>query len=70
MANQVLSQELGHYVQLGLTSIPLRQRSKKSLLKWGNGQNPMLRDLERWAPMAVMRDAQGKRSSGNDKVKP
>ena len=70
MANQVPTPELDHYVQLGLTPIPLKPRSKEPLLKWGNGRSPMLQDLERWASMAVMRNAQGKRSSGNEKVKP
>lgn len=70
MANQVLPQELDHYVQLGLTPIPLKPRSKEPLLMWGNGRSPMLQDLERWAPMAVTRNAHGKRSSGKDEVKP
>jgi len=45
MANRTLPQEIDHYVQLGLTPIPLEPRSKEPLLKWGNGRSPMLQDL-------------------------
>ena len=47
MANQVLPQELERYVQLGLTTIPLKPRSKEPSVRWCSGWSTTLQDLER-----------------------
>jgi hypothetical protein len=44
-----ISDYLQVYLDLGLTPIPLKPRSKEPLVKWGNGWNPTLKELKRRA---------------------
>jgi len=44
-----ISDYLQVYLDLGLTFIPLKPRSKEPLVKWGNGCNPTLKELKRRA---------------------
>lgn len=37
------------YLRLGLTPVPLKERSKEPLVKWRNGWNPTPEELEAWA---------------------
>ena len=41
-----LYDELNHYLSLGLTLVPLKFRSKRSLVRWGNGWNPSIEQLQ------------------------
>jgi hypothetical protein len=38
--------------RLGLIPIPLKPRSKEPLLRWGNGWNPSIEELQHWAARA------------------
>ena len=41
----LLEGEIKHYLNLGLTVIPLKLRSKKPLVRWGSGWNPSIDQL-------------------------
>ena len=41
-----LHDELQHYSSLGLTIIPLKFRSKRPVVRWGNGWNPSIEQLQ------------------------
>lgn len=45
---QTLPQDINLYRRLGLTPIPLKRSSKELLVKWGNGWNPIPRELQKW----------------------
>jgi hypothetical protein len=49
---EILSQDINLYRRLGLTPIPLRQRSKEPLVKWGNGWNPTREELRACASLS------------------
>ncbi len=41
-----LHDELKHYLSLGLTLIPLKFRYKRPLVRWVNGWNPSIEQLQ------------------------
>ncbi|MFQ5873812.1 MAG: hypothetical protein ACE5JL_08425 [Dehalococcoidia bacterium] len=48
MGSQDLPPQIGVYLHLGLTPVPLRPRSKGTLVRRGNGWNPTIEQAGRW----------------------